>query len=96
VLKSLRRKHAGYGNYYGIVGNSASLSQFAHASNRILFKWLNRRSQKRSYNWPAFNRMLKRFGIHGPAMRPKSEPPCQQRELKLCDFIFRLAGAWRV
>ena len=32
-----------------------------------LFYWLNRRSQKKSYTWEAFNTMLKEY----PLARPK-------------------------
>jgi hypothetical protein len=29
----------------------------------ILYKWLNRRSQRRSYNWESFERTLKHFNF---------------------------------
>jgi RNA-directed DNA polymerase len=96
VMTTLRKKLTGYGNYYGVRGNSKSLSQFFYRANRILFKWLNRRSQKRSYSWKAFNRMLTHFGIREPKVSQKPEPSCRQREMNLCDLVFRLASAWRV
>src|SRR5271157_5946842 len=33
---------------------------------RILFKWWNRRSQRRSYTWRSFNRRLQRFAVPLP------------------------------
>ena len=96
TMTTLRKKLTGYGNYYGVIGNSKSLSQFFYRSSRILFTWLNRRSQKRSYSWKAFNRMLKHFDIRAPKRTQKPEPSCRQREMNLCDLVFRLASAWRV
>ncbi|MFQ5633626.1 MAG: group II intron reverse transcriptase/maturase, partial [bacterium] len=47
----LNAKLRGYYNYYGVIGNFASLKAFFYQAKRILKKWLNRRSQKKSYNW---------------------------------------------
>jgi len=63
LMETLRQKYAGYWNYYGVIGNSRSLGQYAWQTERILFKWLNRRSQRRSYTWEAFRRVLERFQI---------------------------------
>ena len=32
----------------------------------MLFKWLNRRSQRHSYTWPRFARLLRRFEVVMP------------------------------
>ena len=32
----------------------------------LLYKWLNRRSQRKSYNWIGFNELLNYFGIVKP------------------------------
>jgi len=66
LMKTLVAKFQGYWNYYGLIGNSESLGQFYRASCRLLYKWLNRRSQRPSYTWPAFNRLLKRFRVPAP------------------------------
>jgi len=66
LMKTLAAKYQGYWNYYGLIGNSDSLGQFYWATCRVLFKWLNRRSQKPSYTWRAFNRLLKRFRVPAP------------------------------
>ena len=51
-------KLRGHYNYYGISGNIRSLRQYYHRTIRLLYKWHNRRSQKRSYNWEEFQRWL--------------------------------------
>ena len=46
LMKTLRSKYRGYWNYYGVIGNHSSLKVFYYQTTRILFKWLNRRSQR--------------------------------------------------
>lgn len=55
LFATLNSKYRGYWNYYGVIGNSASLQRFFYITQRLLFKWLNRRSQRRSYTWDGFN-----------------------------------------
>lgn len=45
----LRQKMTGYRNYYGIRGNSRRLQTMWHQIFKLVYKWLNRRSQRRSY-----------------------------------------------
>ena len=69
LMKTVAAKHRGHWNYYGLIGNSQSLSQFRTLSCQILFKWLNRRSQRRSLTWLAFNRLLERHQVPLPRIR---------------------------
>lgn len=62
----LNRKLRGYYNDYGIIGNYKSLSTFVYHVTQTLFKWLNRRSQRKSYNWEGFKELIKYFGISQP------------------------------
>lgn len=94
VMQSLKRKYAGYWNYYGVRGNSKSLGTFYYQTLKLTHKWLNRRSQKRSYTWPAFNRLLKRHGITGPRIRKPERP--RPAEMELFGFHFPMASAWRM
>jgi RNA-directed DNA polymerase len=73
LFRRLNAKLRGYYNYYGVVGNYASLKQFFWQAVRILFKWLNRRSQRRSFNWQGFQELLKHFRVEQPRIvgRPK-------------------------
>ena len=55
IFRKLNSKLRGYYNHYGMIGNYKSLSEFFYHVNRILCKWLNRRSERKSYNWASFN-----------------------------------------
>ena len=69
--KMLRPKLAGHYRYYGIGGNYPSLQAFYNETVKLAYKWINRRSQKRSYNWAQFSRFLE----HNPLPRPKIYHP---------------------
>jgi group II intron reverse transcriptase/maturase len=56
----------GYYNYYGFAGNMATLNKFAYAVERIWYKWINRRSQRKSFNWEEFQGLRKRFPLPKP------------------------------
>lgn len=72
-LKSLRTKGAsamqahvqahlqGHIAYYGVTGNRRSVSTYVHRVRRLLFTWLNRRSQRLSCTWEHFNRWLRQW-----------------------------------
>lgn len=66
IMKKLNQILVGYYHYYGITDNSQSLSNFRFRMMRSLYKWLNRRSQKKSYNWAEFNQMLKAYPLAKP------------------------------
>ncbi|SEH07923.1 group II intron reverse transcriptase/maturase [Candidatus Venteria ishoeyi] len=68
LFKKLNRKLRGYYNYYGIRGNYKSLNSFAYHITQTFQKWLNRRSQRKSYNWLGFKEMVKHFGIAKPCI----------------------------
>lgn len=62
----LNPKLRGYYNYYGAVGNSLSLQRFHESVVRILYKRLNRRSQKRSFNWKGFTAVMSYYEMERP------------------------------
>ena len=66
LFAKLNRKLLGYYNYYGVTGNSQSLDTFVYHVTSLLYKWLNRRSQRKSYNWKGFAELIKCFGIIKP------------------------------
>jgi len=66
IFARLNRKLLGYYNYYGVRGNSRSLKAFLYQVLKTLFKWLNRRSQRRSYTWQGFQSLVDRFGVAPP------------------------------
>lgn len=63
--EKLSQKVRGHYQYYGLTGNSASLSCFAREVNRIWFKWLRRRHRVRP-SWAWFQRVLARFPLPPP------------------------------
>jgi group II intron reverse transcriptase/maturase len=66
LFAQVNRKLRGYYQYYGVHGNSPSLQHFFDGAQRILLKWLNRRSQRRSYTWLGFKTLLEHFKIERP------------------------------
>ena len=76
LFRELNQKLGGYYRYFGIYGNRPSLRQFHQQAMRILFKWLNRRSQPRSYTWPGFRDLIHHFGVPQPVVfRPVQASP---------------------
>jgi group II intron reverse transcriptase/maturase len=71
----LNSKLCGYYNYYGVRGNYDSLASFFYHAMNLLFKWLNRRSQRKSYNWAGFAELLKHFRIAKPRITEKRWRP---------------------
>lgn len=63
LMPQLRRKLAGFRNYFGLVDNSRSLSHIYDFVLHTLYKWLNRRSQRHSFNWQGFKDMLRYYQI---------------------------------
>ena len=74
LFRALNAKLRGYYNYYGVLGNYESLERFYRHALRILFKWLNRRSQLRSYNWHGFVELLEHYRVEKPRIVPSSRP----------------------
>ena len=66
LMKKLETKLNVYSRYYGITDNGKSLENFREEIRKYLFKWLNRRSQKKSFNWDKFVLFLKQYPIPRP------------------------------
>ncbi|MBK1700569.1 group II intron reverse transcriptase/maturase [Thiococcus pfennigii] len=66
LFAALNAKLCGYYNYYGIRGNSESIGDFFYQVTRMLYRQLNRRSQRRSYNWKGFAELIKAFKLARP------------------------------
>ncbi len=67
----LNVKLRGYYNYYGVIGNYKSLELFYQQVKKLLYKWLNRRSQKSSFNWEVFNEILAYYELLKPRITQK-------------------------
>jgi RNA-directed DNA polymerase len=66
IWEKISQKLVGHYRYFGVSGNYRSLGMFYFRIVRLLFKWLNRRSQKKSYNWEEFNKYLKAHSLPRP------------------------------
>lgn len=66
ITYKLNQVLTGYYHYYGITDNSDSIAKFRFEVIKMLFYWLNRRSQKKSYTWEKFNRLMKIFPLKSP------------------------------
>jgi len=65
--KILCSKLRGHFRYYGVSGNYRGVQRFYYQTIKLVYKWLNRRSQKKSCNWEKFKKYLR---IH-PLPKPK-------------------------
>ncbi len=80
LFYKLNTKLRGYYNYYGVKGNYDSLASFFYHAIKLLFKWLNRRSQRKSYTWTGFNELLNHFRVEKPRITER------KREVQLLLF----------
>lgn len=69
IMERMIRSLHGYYNYYCITDNLRAVNKYYFQVSKLLYKWLNRRSQKRSYTWEKFSLLLKRF----PLPRPRAK-----------------------
>lgn len=63
LMPMLKRKLIGIQNYFALPDNGRSVSGIYSHVLHSLYKWLNRRSQRRSFNWNGFKDMLNYFQI---------------------------------
>ena len=68
IVTKLNQILTGYYHYYGITDNSKSITAFRYNIMKSLFYCLNRRSQKKSYNWIRFLNMMNNSY---PLVRPR-------------------------
>ena len=67
MFEKLSAKLRGHYQYYGVTDNSKSIKSFYTQTQWLLYKWLNRRSQKRSYTTQTFfDGLLKTFTLPEP------------------------------
>lgn len=55
---TLKAKLTGHYNYFGISGNFRCIKQYYWAVKRLVFKWINRRSQKKSMDCEVYQEYL--------------------------------------
>jgi group II intron reverse transcriptase/maturase len=59
LFEEIKPKLIGHYRYYGITDNGPLVSRYWYETMKLLFKWLNRRSQRNSYTWDRFLLLLK-------------------------------------
>lgn len=96
-------KLRGHFNFYGVRSNAAKLAHFYHHCVGALFKWVNRRSQKRSFTWERFERRLRFHPLPRPCFEQdlrdvssehnsvKHKPKSRMREIRTSGSV-RSAG----
>jgi len=80
MLRQARSRVIGHLSYYAITDNLERCSYYVYRTKRILFKWLNRKSQRRAYTWENFNQALAWVGWPEPRVR-KDLNPCRRAEV---------------
>jgi len=75
IVEILNSKLRGYFNYYGVITNGKGIGQFYDEAIKALYKWLNRRSQRRSFTWDEFKAKMKWYGLITPRVveRPDNQ-----------------------
>lgn len=68
IWERLASKMRGHFNYYGISSNSKSVNSFHYQTRKLVFKWMNRRSQKQSFNWQQFTEYVKLYPLPKPTL----------------------------
>ena len=63
---TLQAKLRGHYQYYGVSGNMRMLQAFYAAVKRLTLKWLNRRSQRKSFSWKRFEQYLDHYSLPLP------------------------------
>lgn len=58
MLRQARNRVEGHLNYYAVTDNIRPCSDFVYRAKQSLFKWINRKSQRRAYTWPQFEQAL--------------------------------------
>ena len=61
IWKRFCSKIRGHTQYYGVSFNIQQVNYFIYRSVKIVFKWINRRSQRKSMNWEGFKAFLKAY-----------------------------------
>ena len=79
MLRQARTKVIGHLSYYAITDNLDRCSYYVYRTKQILFKWLNRKSQRKAYTWESFAQALAWAGW--PKVRVRKDlHPCRRAE----------------
>lgn len=74
LLRRAKLKLVGHLNYYGITDNWWMCNTFRTRFTQLVYKWLNRQSQKRSYDWERFQDALAWVGWPSAQIKHQLDP----------------------
>ncbi|MFC1880770.1 group II intron reverse transcriptase/maturase [Thermodesulfobacteriota bacterium] len=74
MLRQAKVRVLGHLSYYAITDNSDRCATYLYHVKGILFKWLNRKSQRNSYTWPGYRQALKWVGWPKVSIRKDLNP----------------------
>ena len=66
IWELVRAKLLGHYRYYGVTDNYERIAEYRYRVEVLLYKWLNRRSQKKSLNWNQFRSYLRLYPLPHP------------------------------
>lgn len=69
VMDRMKRSLIGYYNYYCITDNIPATTEYVYRIEKLIFKWMNRRSQRKSINWDKFMLFLKKYPLPKPRVK---------------------------
>lgn len=79
MIRAARIRVLGHLSYYAITDNAKRCNNYVYRATHLLYKWLNRRSQRRTYNWTQFAQVLKLLDWPTVTIR-KDLNPCRRAE----------------
>lgn len=69
IWNKIAQKLAGHYQYYGVSENYRQINNFYEQMQRLLHKWLKRRSQRRSFSWEQFKKYHGKYPLPLPKIR---------------------------
>jgi RNA-directed DNA polymerase len=79
MLREARIRVMGHLGYYAITDNLGRCDTYVYRAMRILYKWLNRKSQRKAYTWEGFKQALNWVNWPKAGLR-KDLNPCRRAE----------------
>jgi hypothetical protein len=74
MLQRARSRVIGHLNYYAVTDNTERCNYYVYSTTRTLYKWMNRKSQRRAYTWKTFQQALDWVGWPKPRIRKDLNP----------------------
>ena len=79
MIRRARIRVVGHLSHYAITDNGQRCSYYVYCATRILYKWLNRKSQRKAYTWEDYRRALAWANWPTAKIR-KDLNPCRRTE----------------